>query len=62
VWLQEAGYNTYYTGKLFNVHSVTNYDSPYPAGWTGTVSTDGGLIDVSILSIAPGLPFGSIYL
>ncbi|KAI3054302.1 hypothetical protein CBS147353_11448 [Aspergillus niger] len=22
VWLQEAGYNTYYTGKLFNVHTV----------------------------------------
>jgi arylsulfatase A-like enzyme len=38
VWLQSAGYNTYYTGKLFNVHTVTNYDSPYPPGFTGTVS------------------------
>lgn len=37
VWLQNAGYNTYYTGKLFNVHTVTNYDSPYPPGFTGTV-------------------------
>jgi arylsulfatase A-like enzyme len=37
VWLQEAGYRTYYTGKLFNVHSVENYDKPYPAGFTGTV-------------------------
>jgi Sulfatase len=37
VWLQQAGYNTYYTGKLFNVHTVTNYDSPEPAGFTGSV-------------------------
>lgn len=36
VWLQEAGYNTYYTGKLFNSHTTSNYDSPYPAGWTST--------------------------
>ncbi|RDW80161.1 arylsulfatase-2 [Coleophoma cylindrospora] len=36
VWLQEAGYNTYYTGKLFNVHTLWNYDSPYPAGFTST--------------------------
>ncbi|EKD11969.1 arylsulfatase [Drepanopeziza brunnea f. sp. 'multigermtubi' MB_m1] len=34
VWLQKAGYNTYYTGKLFNVHTVDNYDSPYAAGFT----------------------------
>lgn len=36
VWLQEAGYNTYYTGKLFNAHTIFNYDSPYPAAWTST--------------------------
>lgn len=36
VWLQEAGYNTYYTGKLFNAHTTANYDAPYPAGWTAT--------------------------
>ncbi|CAG1992419.1 unnamed protein product [Fusarium graminearum] len=36
VWLREAGYKTYYTGKLFNSHTVNNYNSPYPAGWTGT--------------------------
>ncbi|KAF5018970.1 hypothetical protein F66182_9033 [Fusarium sp. NRRL 66182] len=36
VWLQEAGYNTYYTGKLFNAHTIDNYNSPFPAGWTGT--------------------------
>ncbi|ROW06867.1 hypothetical protein VMCG_04073 [Cytospora schulzeri] len=36
VWLQDAGYNTYYTGKLFNAHTIYNYDSPFPAGWTST--------------------------
>lgn len=36
VWLREAGYNTYYTGKLFNAHTIWNYDSPYPAAWTST--------------------------
>ncbi|KAI1372803.1 Arylsulphatase [Hypoxylon crocopeplum] len=36
VWLQESGYNTYYTGKLFNAHSVDNYDSPHAAGWTAS--------------------------
>ncbi|KAF4434834.1 putative arylsulfatase [Fusarium austroafricanum] len=36
VWLQKSGYKTYYTGKLFNAHTINNYNSPYPAGWTGT--------------------------
>ncbi|KAK6062553.1 Arylsulfatase 3 [Seiridium cupressi] len=36
VWLQEAGYNTYYTGKLFNAHSVGNYHSPHASGWTAS--------------------------
>lgn len=36
VWLQDARYNTYYTGKLFNSHTVENYDSPYPAGFNGS--------------------------
>ncbi|KAL3486221.1 alkaline-phosphatase-like protein [Aspergillus germanicus] len=36
VWLQNAGYNTYYTGKLFNVHTVDNYNSPYAGGFTGS--------------------------
>ncbi|KAI0535384.1 arylsulfatase-like protein [Xylaria digitata] len=36
VWLQGAGYNTYYTGKLFNAHAVDTYDSPFAAGWTGS--------------------------
>lgn len=34
--MTEAGYNTYYTGKLFNSHTINNYNSPFPAGWTGT--------------------------
>jgi len=38
VWLQAAGYNTYYTGKLFNTHNVDNYDKPFPNGFTGSVS------------------------
>jgi N-acetylglucosamine-6-sulfatase len=36
VWLQAAGYNTYYTGKLFNAHTVENWNSPRPAGWTSS--------------------------
>ncbi|KAL5341218.1 arylsulfatase [Aspergillus crustosus] len=36
VWLQNAGYNTYYTGKLFNVHTVDNYNDPPAAGFTGS--------------------------
>lgn len=40
VWLQEAGYDTYYTGKLMNGFSTTAYNKPYPAGWTGTDCED----------------------
>lgn len=36
VWLQEAGYDTYYTGKLMNGHSITTWNKPLPAGWNGT--------------------------
>ena len=36
MWLQEAGYNTYYTGKLFNAQKVTNYNKPHAAGFTGS--------------------------
>lgn len=37
VWLQEAGYNTFYTGKMFNAHTIWNYHSPHLKGWTGSV-------------------------
>jgi arylsulfatase A-like enzyme len=36
LWLQQAGYDTYYTGKLFNAHNVDNYNAPFPAGWNGS--------------------------
>ncbi|KAF2727600.1 arylsulfatase-like protein [Polyplosphaeria fusca] len=36
IWLQEAGYNTYYTGKLFNAHTIENYNSPHVKGFTGS--------------------------
>ena len=36
VWLQQAGYNTYYTGKLFNAHSILTYDKPHVAGFNGS--------------------------
>ncbi|KAJ5980383.1 hypothetical protein N7481_007681 [Penicillium waksmanii] len=36
IWLQDAGYNTYYTGKFLNAHSTSNYNNPYPKGWNGT--------------------------
>lgn len=36
VWLQNAGYNTYYTGKLFNSHTIENYNKPVAGGFTGS--------------------------
>lgn len=36
VWLQEAGYNTYYTGKLWNAHEVSNYNAPYAGGFNAS--------------------------
>ncbi|OQU94859.1 hypothetical protein CLAIMM_01150 [Cladophialophora immunda] len=33
IWLQEAGYNTYYSGKLWNAHTVDNYDAPLVRGF-----------------------------
>jgi len=34
--MQDAGYDTYYVGKLFNAQSTSNYDKPYPRGWNGS--------------------------
>lgn len=34
--MQDAGYNTYYTGKLYNYHSVDNYDKPHARGFNGS--------------------------
>lgn len=36
VWLQEGGYDTYYTGKLFNAHGAENYNKPFVKGFTGS--------------------------
>ncbi|UZP45160.1 hypothetical protein NXS19_012972 [Fusarium pseudograminearum] len=36
VWLRDNGYNTYYTGKLFNAPTTDNYDKPHAAGWTSS--------------------------
>jgi arylsulfatase A-like enzyme len=36
VWLQDEGYNTYYTGKMMNGHSVDTYDRPRMRGWNGS--------------------------
>ncbi|KAF9885037.1 hypothetical protein FE257_000768 [Aspergillus nanangensis] len=35
-WLQDAGYNTYYSGKLWNHHTVENYDKPFAGGFNGS--------------------------
>ncbi|KAL4794754.1 arylsulfatase [Aspergillus venezuelensis] len=36
IWMQQAGYNTYYTGKLMNAQSLDNYNKPYAAGFNGS--------------------------
>ncbi|KAF3922949.1 Arylsulfatase [Dactylellina cionopaga] len=36
VWLQQASYNTYYTGKLFNAHTTKNYNNPHVKGFTAS--------------------------
>ncbi|KAL6707458.1 hypothetical protein ACN47E_004028 [Coniothyrium glycines] len=36
VWFQEAGYNTYYTGKMMNGHSTKTYNDPYINGFNGS--------------------------
>lgn len=36
VWMQNAGYNTYYTGKLMNSHSVDSYNHPFVKGFNGS--------------------------
>lgn len=35
-WMQQSGYNTYYSGKLFNAHTTDNYNSPSVKGYTGS--------------------------
>lgn len=33
IWLQKAGYNTNYIGKLMNQYAVNNYNNPTPKGF-----------------------------
>ncbi|KAJ5581437.1 hypothetical protein N7535_000057 [Penicillium sp. DV-2018c] len=36
LWMQEAGYNTYYVGKMWNAHTEENYNNPYIRGFNGS--------------------------
>ncbi|KAI1330737.1 alkaline-phosphatase-like protein [Xylariaceae sp. FL0255] len=36
VWMQQAGYNTYYVGKLWNFHNIKNYDDPHANGFNAS--------------------------
>ncbi|GKZ17828.1 extracellular sulfatase Sulf-1 [Aspergillus brasiliensis] len=36
LWLQAANYTTYYTGKLFNAHTVDNYNAPFVTGFNAS--------------------------
>lgn len=36
IWLQAAGYKTYYVGKLMNYQTALNYNQPPAAGWTSS--------------------------
>ncbi|KAF9887356.1 hypothetical protein FE257_010351 [Aspergillus nanangensis] len=36
IWMQEAGYDTYYVGKLWNAHTAHNYNKPYAKGFNGS--------------------------
>ncbi|CAI0644619.1 unnamed protein product [Colletotrichum noveboracense] len=36
LWMQEAGYNTYYSGKLWNFHGVSNHDRPFARGFNAS--------------------------
>jgi len=51
IWLQQAGYNTYYTGKLINFHSVTTYNNPFPKGWNGSDCKSTHVVLVSTLFV-----------
>jgi len=36
IWMQNAGYNTYYSGKIWNHHSIDNYNEPFVGGYNGS--------------------------
>ncbi|KAJ7697147.1 hypothetical protein B0H17DRAFT_1130463 [Mycena rosella] len=39
-WLHEAGYNTYYAGKLMNGHNILNYHRPYANSFNSPACLD----------------------
>ncbi|KAI9929343.1 hypothetical protein MW887_000811 [Aspergillus wentii] len=36
LWMQDAGYNTYYVGKLWNAFTTETYNNPPPRGFNGS--------------------------
>ncbi|KAJ5578700.1 uncharacterized protein N7459_007664 [Penicillium hispanicum] len=36
LWMQDAGYNTYFVSKLWNSHTEENYNPPYTRGFNGS--------------------------
>lgn len=38
LWLEQAGVDSYYVGKLMNHHNITHYNKPYPSGFKAHVS------------------------
>ena len=36
VWMQQAGYQTYYVGKLMNSFGLKNYNQPFVKGFNGS--------------------------
>lgn len=34
--MQQAGYNTYYTGKMWNAHTIDNWNAPFIHGFNGS--------------------------
>ncbi|KAF2260108.1 putative arylsulfatase [Lojkania enalia] len=36
IWLQDAGVNTHFVGKLLNEQGVKTYDKPHAKGWTNS--------------------------
>ncbi|CAI4212298.1 unnamed protein product [Parascedosporium putredinis] len=64
IWLQSAGYSTYVVGKMFNAHTLWNYDSPHLKGWDGSAF---GFLEDAVsaekpffLAIAPIAPHSNV--
>lgn len=40
IWIQAAGYATYYVGKIWNAHGLANYNTTFVKGFNGSVIRD----------------------